>query len=384
VFAHNSLQGESGMKVAIHVNAFPVPSEAFVIEQARALQRYTPVVYARTQLTAQSSILCNSIPQSCLGWRKKSFAIAPGVWAWGGKLAFKDVDVIHAHFGPNGVYALPLAKALGVPLLVTFHGFDATVRNRDLFMHGGMAGRKFLIGRASLFSQAKRVIAVSRFIESRLLTMGALPTAIQQHYIGVDTNRFQPLDESERSLDIVCVGRLMLAKGIDTLISAFAIIHQQFPESRLRLIGAGPDFQVFKDLAGYLGVSDKVIFEGTMAHTEVANIVRQCALSVLASKTGSNGWQEAFGLASIEAAAAGIPSIVTNHGGLPETVVHQETGLIVKENAPKELADAMAVLLRDTQLRRQLGISGRVRVLRDFDLFKQTKLLEDIYTESIE
>jgi glycosyltransferase involved in cell wall biosynthesis len=360
-----------------------VPSEAFVIEQARTLTRFKPVMFVRHQARPVDDIECHAIPESNYGWRQKTFAFHPGTWAWGGSQAFAEISLIHAHFGPNGVYALPLSKAMNIPLVVTFHGFDATVRTREQFLHGGLFGIRYLFGLPRLKQKASRVIAVSKFLESRLLCMGFSESAIKQHYIGVDLARFVPIEADSRSLDIVCVGRLTAAKGIEELIRAFSRISHRFPESRLRLIGEGSERRAYEELVSSLEMNDRVVFEGTMTHERVAAIVSCCAVNVLASKTGANGWQEAFGLASIEAAAAGLPSIVSSNGGLPETVEDEVTGLVIREGNIDELADSLSILLSDSSLRERLGTAGRERVLKQFDLHKQTAKLEDIYMEAL-
>lgn len=370
-------------RVAIHVNGFPLPSEAFVLEQARSLVRFEPVMFVRRQLGAVEGLACKPIMAGRHGWPAKAFALHPGTWAWGGPSAFEGVRLIHAHFGPNGVYALPIARALKVPLVVTFHGFDATLRRAEL-VHAGMFGLRYVLGLPRLRRKATKVIAVSKFLETRLRAMGFPEASIVQHYIGVDPDRFSPLAPAARSLDVVCVARMVAAKGIEELIRAFGRIAARFPESRLRLIGGGPRQAGFGDLARALGLGERVVFHGAVAHREVARIVSGCALSVLASKAGVNGWKEAFGLGSIEAAAAGLPVIVSRNGGLVETVEDGVTGCVIGEGSVDELAAALALFLADAGLRERFGAAGRVRVLERFDLRKQTAMLEDIYAAAID
>ena len=371
------------IRVGIHVNEFPIPSESFVIEQARPPTRFSPVMFVRRLNSLVENIECHAIQVGTRDWRRKAFAVWPGAWAWD-KAAFHDVQLIHAHFGPNGVYALPLAKAKKIPLVVTFHGSDATVRPQSFIKDGGVLGIRYILGFNNLKNNATRIIAVSKFIENRLLTMGFHQSKIRQHYIGVDSTRFRPVGDEKKTLDVVCVGRLVEAKGISVLINAFSKISTKFPESKLRLIGEGRDRQKFEKLVEILRITDRVIFEGTMSHKNVAEIVSHSAVNVLVSKTGENGSQEAFGLASIEAAAAGVPSIVSRIGGLPETIEDGVTGLIVEENNVDELVDALFILLSDGNMRTRLGLAGRERVLRDFDIKTQTTKLENIYFEALD
>lgn len=368
--------------VGIHLRAFPIPSEAFVVEQARTLTRHRPVFLVREILAANEFECREFVATTPRGAGSKIFAFAPGAWAWGGRSALADLHLIHAHFGPNGAYAMPVAHQLKLPLLVTFHGFDATLRTSELLFNQGVFGLYYILNQRRLRRRASKVIAVSKFLASRLVAMGFSSQQIEQHYIGVDLQRFKPMPAFQRSRDIVCVARLTHAKGIADLIRAFASVHAQLDGSKLRLIGAGPCRQEFESLAAILGVADQVVFHGTMAHHLVAEVVRGCALSVLASKTGSDGWQEAFGLASIEAAAAGLPVIVTKHGGLPETVVDNETGLSVAEGDVKRLASSILAIMRDDAGRTAMGEAGRKRVVQSFDLYRQTSQLEDIYKEA--
>lgn len=378
-------QVNAQLNVGIHVNAFPIPSEAFVIEQARTLTSFHPVFLVRQQLREDVSLDCRPIQLGNRGkLKKRVFALFPGAWAWGGMQSIGRLSLMHAHFGPNGVYALPIARELRVPLVVTFHGFDATVSRYSLLTKSGLFGIRYLAGMGRLQREGARFIAVSKFLQERLIGLGFPPDRIRQHYIGVDPQRFTPLPAAERSLDIVCVGRLMEAKGIGDLIQAFSRIARAFPESRLRLIGDGPDRQKFVSLAADCKLSDRVRFEGVMPHTDVAELVRRCAVSVLVSKRGANAWEEAFGLASIEAAAAGLPVVVSTNGGLPETVLHGETGFVVTEGDINGIADALTRLLSDAAMREQMGRAGRARVLQDFNLPRQTQLLEDIYLEAIQ
>lgn len=370
------LNGTARRSVGIHLRAFPLPSEAFVLEQARTLTEFSPRFLVRELLSLNTGFPVRAIDSK---WRRRLFALQPGAWAFGGRGALRDLTLIHAHFGPNGVYGLPLSEAVDIPLVVTFHGFDATVNQREMALHRGVFGLKYLLGLPRLKQKGARFIAVSDFLLGKLREMGMPEHKLVRHYVGVDLQRFKPLAQEQRRLDIVCVGRLVAAKGIGELIDAFAQIAVRFPDTRLRLVGDGQDRAGFERQVAERGLAGRVVFEGAMAHGRVAEVVRGCAVGVLASKTGRGGAQESFGLASIEAAAAGLPVVVTRHGGLPETVIEGESGLVVQEANVSELADALAQLLRDDGLRHRMGQAARLHVEQQFDLSLQTQRLEQIY-----
>lgn len=368
-------------RVGIHLRAFPIASEAFVVEQARTLTSFCPEFLVRELLRRDSGQAVRAIDSR---WQRRLFALAPGAWAYGGRQALTGLDLIHAHFGPNGVYALPISEALGIPLVVTFHGFDATVGRREMALNRGVFGLKYVLGLPRLKRRGARFLAVSDFLLGKLHEMGMPEDRCVRHYVGVDPERFSPLAAEQRSRDIVCVGRLVVTKGIGDLIEAFAQIAPRVPDTRLRLVGDGAGRAQFEQLVAERGLQSRVIFEGAQPHQRVAEMVREGAVSVLASRTGLDGSQESFGLASIEAAAAGLPVIVTRHGGLPETVVEGTTGLVIPEAQPGLLADALLQLLRDEALRTRMGEAGRRHVEQKFNLALQTQALEQIYHEVLE
>jgi colanic acid/amylovoran biosynthesis glycosyltransferase len=132
-------------------------------------------------------------------------------------------------------------------------------------------------------------------------------------------------------------------------------------------------------LANTLGIAERVHFLGARSSDEVRQLMQHCALFVLPSQTAENGDSEALGIVFNEASACGIPVVSTRHGGIPEAVLHGETGLLVDERDDRALAEAMDQILGDPELGNKLGNRGREYVCDVFDLSKQTAKLEDIY-----
>jgi colanic acid/amylovoran biosynthesis glycosyltransferase len=371
-------------RVGIHLRSFPVASEAFVMEQARTLTRFDPVLLVRQQ-TAPCTLPIRALSDASHGgWRRRLFALAPGAWAFGGPQALKDLDLLHAHFGPNGAYALPMARRLGLPLVTTFHGFDATVDRRNLLTEHGLYGLRFVVSLPRLRREGRLFLAVSDFLRDRLLALGFPERRVRRHYIGVDIDRFVPLPLEQRRPDIVCVARLTHAKGVGDLIRAFARVAARHPNCRLRLVGAGPQRAAFEQLCSELEVQRQVVFEGTMPHERVAALLRRCSVGVLASRRGRDGWQEAFGLAAIEAAAAGLPVLVTRNGGLPEAVEQDRTGAVVDEGDVAAMADCLDQWLSQPTMAERMGAAGRRRVQQRFSLRVQTTILEEHYLEALD
>ncbi len=369
--------------VAIFRFEMGLPSEAFIGEQAASLQRYQPSFWGRGM---SGSPWGNFRHHACdrFGSRVgKLFA------AWPSPVFFREIEslqkcaLIHAHFGPDATFALPLAKRYSLPLVTTFHGYDVLTNRSRLAQLGGFRVKRFLKQEDRLRREGSRFIAVSRFVQNALIRLGYPESRIAQHYIGVDVERFVP--SSETALGdrpyFLSVARHVEFKGIDTMLRAFAKVVKRFPEARLLQVGTGPLFEFNKTLSAELGLESNVEFVGRQPHQRVRELMAGALAFCGPSQTASDGGGEALGIVFCEASASGIPVVSTLHGGIPEVVANGETGLLVREADPDALGDAMISILADDSLRLSLGRAGRLRMETLFDIRKQGPALESIYDE---
>ena len=368
-------------RVGIYRTVFPLISETFIDQQARALRRYEPLMIMRNQ---HSPVDLDHIALGNLAFgrlRTTLFALTGAPALFGKPQQFKNIALLHAHFGPDATYALTLARAIKVPLVVTFHGFDCTTQRWSLVTSGRFSDLRFLLMKKVLQKRVARVIAVSKFIEGQLLAQGFPQDKVVQHYIGVDTAKFCPASGKARERYILCVGRHTEKKGIDTLLHGFARIAGKHADVTLIQVGAGQLTNKLTELAEALGIAQRVRFLGARPSKEVLGLMQGAEIFVLPSRTAVGGDSEALGIVFNEASACGIPVVATRHGGIPEAVIHGDTGILVEEGNDVAVADAMEQLLRDTGLARRMGNRGREYVCDVFDLEKQTEKLEMIYEE---
>ena len=364
-------------------NLFKV-SEVFISEQARHLTRYRPVYLGRLRQGtapegADSLAVEDLAPRFALplaGWQMLSRSIAP----YECLLAHRRPALIHAHFGIEGVYALPLAEKLGVPLVTTFHGFDATLSTAGFFASPAWAWYPLL--RPRLARRGNLFLCASHFIRERLLAQGFPPERLRVNYIGVDCAAVTPRAADEEEAVILHVARLVEVKGTEFLLRAFAHLGPQHAAARLVIIGDGPLRGRLERLAREAGVAARVVFLGALPHSQVLGWMRRAALLALPSVRTASGRVEGLGMVTLEAAATGVPAIGSNLGGIAETIADGETGFLVPERDPTALAARMGELLADTGLRRRMGVAARRRVERDFDITRQTAALETLYDEA--
>lgn len=359
-------------------------SETFIRGQAEALEEFTPY-YVGSRLVSglplpeERTLTVNrgGIPGKMNEISSKLGNFAPAF--------IRQVDnlqptLIHAHFGQDGAMALPIASALQVPLLVTFHGFDITVN--DDCAQKSLGQLTYFRRRERLKHQAQIFIAVSEFIKNKLIERGFPAHKILVHYIGVDTKLFQSNLAVQRQPIVLFVGRLTEKKGCGYLIQAMSKVQAVMPEVELVVIGDGLlrstlERQAKTSLRRYrfLGVQPPEIVRDWMNQAQVF-----CVPSI----TAKSGDAEGFGLVFAEAQAIGLPVVSNASGGIPEAVMHGETGFLVTERDAQGLAAHILRLLEDQDLWQKFSRNSQERVRNIFDLHHQTKKLERIYGDVLQ
>ena len=192
--------------------------------------------------------------------------------------------------------------------------------------------------------------------------------AIELVHHGLDATRFTapPPREAETPV-ILCVARAVEKKGLDVLLDALALLPPDL-DWRLEHIGGGPLTGGLRAQAERLGLASRVAWLGARAQAEVIAAYRRAALFCLPARIAGDGDRDGLPNVIMEAMAQELPVVSTSISAIPEIVVDGVTGSLVPPNDPAALAAALERLLRDPQLRRQLGCAGRARVLAEFGM----------------
>lgn len=355
-------------------------SEPFITQQAQQLRRYKPLYLGRIRYGAapegaESLALRDRLSLPAIGRQMLTRDPEP----YRQLLGDRRPALIHAHFGIEGVYALPLARRLGIPLVTTFHGFDATLSTAALLTSPAWAN--YPLFRRRLAAQGNLFVCASSFIRDKVLGMGFPEARTQIHYIGIDHRAVQPRDPAEETPTILHVGRLVDVKGTQYLIQAFGKLADRFPAVRLAIIGDGPRKARLRALAKSLGLESRIQFLGALPHPEVMAWMRGAAMLVLPSVRTATGREEGLGMVLLEAAATGVPAVGSRIGGIPEGIIDGQTGFLVPERDAGALAARMGDLLDNRELRLAMGAAARALVEERFDIKRQTETLEGLYDE---
>lgn len=366
--------------IAIFSGRLLPASETFVKAQAEGLTQFTPYfagarLVQGLSLPAERTLVVNQGKPwgNVQEYVFKQTGFAPAFYR---RLKHINPQLIHAHFGVCGTLALPLASTLRCPLVVTYHGFDACMTD-DYAQRNSISTRVYLRRRESLKKNAQLFIAVSQFIKERLIQQGFPQDRIHVHYIGVDTHRFQPDVTLAREPVVLFVGRLTEKKGGEYLIRAMEQVQAARPDARLVVIGDGDQADNLKALAHSL--LHHYEFLGVQPSDVVRRWMNQASVLVAPSVTTATGDSEGLPTVIIEAQAMGLPVVSSIHAGIPEAVIHETTGFLTAERDWRSLSGYILQLLEDPALWQRFSTQGRSRVLEQFNLTRQTEILETIY-----
>lgn len=247
-------------------------------------------------------------------------------------------DVVHAHLFHAGVAVASLRQQSDALRVWSHHHGSMLVDQRRRWSHRleALAAHRY-----------DYVVAVSQSVQQFLVQSCRL----SRERAPIIQNGWQgdPLPRPARRQGerVVCVANFRPEKQHDVLVRAFARVHAQRPNARLRLVGDGALRHQVTKLVAELGLGSFVEFSGAVGN--VWPELRDADVFALASSS------ETFGIAVLEAMAAGLPVVAPAVGGLPELVTHARTGLLVQPNDAVALADALVTLLNDEDARRTLG-----------------------------
>ena len=357
---------------AIFRSAVFSASERFIQDQAAAMTRWRPLVVGLERkgemvVRLREAIVAKSPVER---WAFRLRGRGGPIEA---KLRAAGPTLIHANFGTDGLLVLPLARALGVPLITSLRGYDVTRSDEALLRSGRVSWIRYALGKKRLQLGGNLFLAVSEALRKEAIARGYPEARTVTHYNGVDLDRFRPDATPVEPGTVLHVARLVEKKGTRVLIDAMTKI----AGGRLVIIGDGPLRVALTRQARQLG--DRVRFLGSLSSDEVTKWMRRASVLAAPSLTAADGDAEGLPNVVVEAAASGLPVVATTHSGIPEAVEDGATGFLVPENEADALAARLAELLGSEPLRREMGAAGRRLAERKFNRQMLTERLEAIY-----
>lgn len=285
-------------------------------------------------------------------------------------------DLVHFEFGPTSVDHLLTCRVNEVRTVVTFRGFD--IRSYGLEDDGFYD---------DVWKFADAVHCRSEEVWQCCVQRGC--PADKPHQIitgGVDVDYFDPSGRAhdmvagseDRPLRMLSVEQLAWQKGHELSVEALARLVEQGIQAELRIIGAGPQERAIRFAAFDLGVLERVAFLGSQPRNEVRAEMRQADVLVMPSLS------EGFGIAALEAQAMQLPVVCSDAEGLPENVLDLVTGFVVPRRDSDLLAERLAMLAGDPEMRQSMGEAGRERVTHFFRIDQKIDGFERLYFETVD
>jgi colanic acid/amylovoran biosynthesis glycosyltransferase len=364
--------------VAIFRSPLFNPTETFVTGHVAGLRRYRPIVVGLVRKAGSCPAGVRMfLPESTAERLCLSLGDCAGRFAR--RIAEERPLLIHAHFGTDGLIALPIAERLGIPLVTTLHGFDVSRRSLPMLLSGRLSWMRYALLKRRLFEQGALFLAVSDAVRDRALRAGYPPGRTFTLYNGVDTDYFTPAAQAPEPGLILHVGRLVEKKGTRLLIEALAAIAAAVPKASLVVIGDGPDRRRLERQARRLGLLERVQFLGALSPDAVRAWMRRAWLLAAPSITARDGDAEGLPTVICEAAAVGLPVVASAHSGIKEGVRDIETGFLVPEGDTRAMAARIIDLLENPGLRVRMASAARAFAEKSFSRTCQLASLEARY-----
>lgn len=285
-------------------------------------------------------------------------------------------DLLHAHFGPEGVLGVPLAAALGVPLVTSFYGYDASVLPRDPAWHRAL-GRLFSVGTMFLAEGPALADTLIRIgCPADRVRLAPLP-------VSIPARPARP-PRGAPPLILVC-GRLVEKKGVDTSLRVLArlrdITNRPF---RAVVVGDGPDRDRLEALHASLRLDDTVELAGAVTPVEFSRQLRSATAILQMSRVATDGDSEGGAPVVLsQALASGVPVVSTRHCDIPWIVEDGRAGFLVESSDVRQAAAHLARLIEQPELQRACARAGRESARRRWSASIASDTLERHYAEAL-
>ncbi|GAB1855739.1 glycosyltransferase [Flavobacteriaceae bacterium MHTCC 0001] len=267
------------------------------------------------------------------------------------------IDVVLVEYGTHAHHLYKVLKASKLPVIVHFHGYDASMNN----VINACNNYK------EVFKLASSVIAVSKAMERKLLTIGCPKEKLVYNVYGPQPE-FESVKPTYSKSQFLTIGRFTDKKAPYYTIKAFAKFAKNNPEAKLLMAGNGVLLNTCKNLVKYHNLETQVKFLGIITPEEYRKLLEESLALVQHSVTADDGDMEGTPLAVLEASVSGLPVVSTYHAGIPDVIIHGKTGLLCEEHDVDTMANHMLNLINDLDYAKQLGDAGKKHITTHFNL----------------
>lgn len=297
----------------------------------------------------------------------------------------ENASLLHSHFSDMAIRNIPLAEETDIPHVVSFYGSDIWARASDPAFRKDF---RRLCGSASAF------LVEGPAMGEKVVSLGAPPGIVRVLRIGIDIGKIPFLPRHpppDGKVVILMAGRPVEKKGFWYGLQAFERICREFPRSALLLIIGGRGKQEnrivdrMKRFIAEKGIEERVTWSGTLSYADYLERIRSAHIFLQPSVRAKDGDAEGGAPVTLtELSASGMPIVATRHCDIPEVVLEGRNGLLAEERDVDGLAERLAAVIGSPGTWASMGQAGRAHVEEYFDIRKQVKQLERIYSDCLE
>ena len=374
------------MRVLHYIELYPVKSETFIknlitqvgllgVENSLILHYVTEDIddsQVNYQQLAYHRTITHIIRNRILGYRNIN---NPALLK---KIKKEKPDLIHAHFGPNGIRIHKYLRKnnISIPLVISAHGTDLIHIQKNKILKSEFS--KILKDEnTTLIVPSKFLLEHTIFIGGDLGRIHIIPSAVSRIFEQNSVKR------SPKEFRITNIGRFIPLKGQLNLIQAFYEVSKAHPNTKLTVVGYGNLENELRANVMHFGITDNVEIICGASHEKIRELLNQTDLYVQPSILGESGEKESLGLSVIEAQMSGCPCVVSEIGGLPETIVNGSTGTTVTPGSVNELKSAIIRYIEDTSLWDQHSVNAKIYAREKFSESKVYQQVINLYTDIV-
>jgi len=251
-------------------------------------------------------------------------------------------DIVHAQSLISGMPALLSNRLLKIPYVIYGRGSDVYLP--DWFTKLTAKG---------ILKNASAVIALTEHMKDAMQAIYSRDVIIVPNGINLNEIAEREAEGGNPGKKILFVGRLHPVKGVQYLLGAMSIVHQELPEAKLILVGDGEEREYLESLTDSLGIRECVEFAGRVPHERVQDYMNLAEVFVLPSLS------EGFPVTILEAMACGLPIVATRVGGVPDIIEDGANGYLINTKNPEQIAEALLRVLQDEELQKIMSNNNR-------------------------
>jgi glycosyltransferase involved in cell wall biosynthesis len=286
----------------------------------------------------------------------------------------QNIDVVLAEYGMVGAMVTKACRLANVPLVIHYHGAD--VHHRDTV-------KEYLDFYKESFEYADKLVAVSNDMVNALKAIGAPEDKLVLNPYGVDLTKFTVAPVGYSGMNFLSVGRFVEKKSPSSVVKAFKIVVDKFPDARLTMIGSGILLEPTKQLVDELGLKEKISFPGIQSSQQIQQLMQQSRCFVQHSVTAADGDMEGTPNTILEAGASGLAIVSTQHAGIKEAVINGETGYLVPEHDIQGMANYMLKIAEDVRLAATMGNKEAEHIRKNYNITDRINTLAQILQQAI-